>query len=34
MDTHLVEKPFSGAAKKIIQSAGLEEKFQDIAGPP
>ncbi|MDR3457825.1 MAG: hypothetical protein P4N60_10300 [Verrucomicrobiae bacterium] len=30
--THLVEKPFSGAAKKIIESAGLEKRFRDIAG--
>ena len=31
VETHFVEKTFSSEAKKIIQSAGLEKKFQDIA---
>jgi hypothetical protein len=32
--THLMEKPFSSVAKMIVQSAGLEKKFQDIANEP
>ncbi|HSY18436.1 MAG TPA: hypothetical protein VK815_08885 [Candidatus Acidoferrales bacterium] len=32
--THLVEMPFTGEAKKIIQAAGLEKQYRDIAGEP
>jgi len=32
--TQLVEKPFSGAAKKIVESAGLEKNYQDIIREP
>lgn len=31
--TRLVEAPFSGAAKKIVQSAGLEKRFRYIGQP-
>jgi hypothetical protein len=31
VDTQLVEKPFSGAAKQIVESSGLEKKFRIIA---
>jgi len=32
--TQLVEKPFSGTARKIADSAGLEKRFRDIAKNP
>ena len=32
--TQLVGKPFSGTAKKIVDGAGLEKRFRDIAKEP
>ncbi len=32
LETTVIQKPFAGAAKRIIKAAGLEKSFADIAG--